>query len=128
VSISAGFASDDQIFFPHSGAGFWKRGRQTKRIGPGKVGSVNPPGAIRFANQQNRKRRPIRADCARMGTERSLHGGLDAIDMDMQLILRAPIDRVDRQAEFITLKDPADTLVDIVAGVPRPSPVVRRIR
>jgi hypothetical protein len=61
-----------------------------------------------------------------MGMERSLHGGLDAIDMDMQLVLRAPIDRVDRQAEFIPPEDPADTLVNIVVGVPRLCPIVRR--
>jgi hypothetical protein len=60
--------------------------------------------------------------------ERSPHGGLDAIDMNMQLALRAPINRVDRQAEFIPPEDPAGTLVDISAGAPRLSPIVRRTR
>src|SRR4051812_16809823 len=55
MSVSTGIASDDQTFFTHSGAGFWKRGQQTKWIGPGKIGSVNPPGKIWFAGQQNRK-------------------------------------------------------------------------
>ncbi len=60
--------------------------------------------------------------------ERGPHGGLDAIDVNVQLVLCAAIDRVDGQADLIPPKDPADPLLDIPAGTPRLGPIVRRGR
>src|SRR4051812_45864360 len=71
---------------------------------------------------------PIWANGVCMGPQCGPHCGLDAIDMDVPLILRAAINRIGCQAELIAPENPAGTLVDIPTGVPRLSPIIRRTR
>ncbi len=63
--------------------------KQLERVFRREIRRGEPAGKIRHTVQRHRKFRPDGADTADVFDERRMHMGLNAIDMDVQLILTA---------------------------------------
>ncbi len=92
------FAGNHQRMYPHVRPRLRIVIRQhEKRIGAVQIVAGDPDRPVIMSGQRHRKRRPMIADLVEVRGEGVTHVGADAIDMDMQLVLRAPERRIDRQ-------------------------------
>ena len=99
-----------------------------KGLVSGEVRLVDAHRHVVVAGELCRKWRPAGANRAGVFAQRRLHVETHAVDMDVQLVLRAPALRVDRQADRIARQIAVRALVDEVPRLPGGVPVVRRIR
>ena len=94
----------------------------------GEVRLVDAHRHVVVAGKLCRKWRPAGANRVGVCAQRRLHVETHAVDMDVQLVLRAPALRVDRQADRIAWQIAVCALVDEVPRLPGGVPVVRRVR
>ena len=87
---AAGVADHDQRVLRHVGARTRDAvGEQNERVGVAEVRPVDAHRHVVVAGEFYRKRSPGRADVAGVFAQRRLHVEAQAVDVDMQLILRA---------------------------------------
>src|SRR5471030_134124 len=93
-----GLISHDLAFSRHI------RGQELERIDGGKVGIINTPNAVCMSAQQRGECSPFDADLRALLTQRANDVRSKAINMDVQLVLRAPASRVNGKREFVAGK------------------------
>ena len=74
------------------------------------------------------ERCPGVADAGAQLVERRVHVGANAVDMDVQLILRARQLGIDRQTQHLDRQRPAERLLDKAAGIPGVGEIIRGAR
>ena len=77
----------------------------------------------------HREFRPLRCRCRDACSRKAaMHVEPHAVDMDVQLILRARVHRIDRQPDRIARQRAMRTLLDVATRLPGVLPVVGRVR
>ena len=101
LALRAG-AHDDQRVMPHVAARAGHAvGQQHKRIGRAKLRPIDAHRHIVVSHQRHREFRPAWTNGAGVFAQRRRDIDAHAVDVNVQLILRASVDRIDRQPECI---------------------------
>ena len=101
---------------------------QDERVGRAEFRLFDPHRHVVVTDQRHREARPMRSDRRRVFAQCRAHVETHAVDMDMQLVLRAAAERVDRQPDRVARQMAVRAVFDEGARVPGVSPVVRRVR
>ena len=96
-AVAENRADDNERLGAHVGARLRQPGQQIEGRRTGLAQRLDPHRAISVARKWNRERRPIGADLGSVGTQRIADLYARAVDVNMELILSAPLRRIDRE-------------------------------
>ena len=121
-------AGDDQRMLGHGLARTGDTvGEQEKRIGSIKILADQPPRAVSMSGKRFREICPGVADRTGMPFQRGADIRLDAIDVDVELVLRATQRRIDREAQRVARQRLARRFANVAARAPSGGKIIRRV-